>query len=250
MNVKEFIEENKDLILGGSWDKFYSERGLLPKFDVQAVAELNKIFEGSGILYTSILHGITRVPPYFLYGCEHIPNPLILLSSIKKIESAAFEGCDELISIVIPDSVKSIGPGAFGNCSNLTSVTIGNSVRRISELMFSGCSKLTGTTIPNGVISIGYGAFLHCSKLKSIIIPDSVISIGDYAFAFCKGLVSMTIGSGVADIGYGAFFGWDTLERINFQGTRKQWESIRKNSPWGPGSSVRVIHCIDGDIEI
>ena len=50
---------------------------------------------------------------------------------------------------VIPDdgSVTSIGSYAFNNCNGLTSITIPNSVTSIGNYAFSSCSKLTKMTI-------------------------------------------------------------------------------------------------------
>ena len=166
------------MIAKGDWDEFYVR--VSGNFTVKEYTELNKILEGSGILYTSILHKITRIPSLFLVGCEHIPNSLILPSNIKEIDNYVFAFCSRLTSITIPDSVTSIG-----------------------EYAFYGCSSLTSITIPEGIVSIGYGAFQQCSN----------------------------------------------LEEIKFQGTKARWKSIKKHPAWRRNSSIRVIHCTDGDIQ-
>ena len=82
-------------------------------------------------------------------------------------------------------SVTSIGELAFENCENLTSVTIPNSVKTIGNCAFWGCRGLVSVTIPNSVTTIGISAFQGCCSLTSLTIPNSVISIGDLAFAYC-----------------------------------------------------------------
>lgn len=54
---------------------------------------------------------------------------------------------------VIPDGVKTIDD-AFDGCDNLTSIIIPDSVKHVDEMAFSGCSKLEYLTIPKGKISI------------------------------------------------------------------------------------------------
>ena len=102
--------------------------------------------------------------------------------------------------IVIPDhvsyngkdyTVTSIESSAFQNCNGLTSITIPNSVTSIGSYAFYKCSGLTSITIPNSVTSIGNNAFVWCSGLTSITIPNSVTSIGDGAFAYCSGLIDV-----------------------------------------------------------
>ena len=105
--------------------------------------------------------------------------------TITGIYAFAFDDCDGLTSVTIPNSVTSIGYMAFCRCSGLTSITIPNSVKSIGDNAFSSCSGLTSVTIPNSVTSIGGGAFSYCENLTSVTIPNSVTSIGDGAFSIC-----------------------------------------------------------------
>ncbi|MGN0543576.1 MAG: leucine-rich repeat domain-containing protein [Acutalibacteraceae bacterium] len=96
--------------------------------------------------------------------------------------------CDESISgeLVIPDKIEgypvtSIGDSAFEFCESLIGVTIPNSVTSIRDEAFYHCTGLTSVTIPDSVTSIGYGVFYR-SGLTSITIPDSVTRIGNDAF--------------------------------------------------------------------
>ena len=114
------------------------------------------------------------------------------LVGVKYIGNYAFDGCNDLKSIQIPDRLTSIGDYAFRG------------------------SGLTSITIPNKVTSIGYQAFIRCKDLEFIIIlPDSVTSIGESAFSDCEELKSIQIpDTGTKPIGKKAFSGCDKLEKV------------------------------------
>ena len=81
---------------------------------------------------------------------------------VKMIGERAFQDCESLVSITLPEGLTTIGYGAFRDCTSLASITL-----------------------PEGVTTIGSYAFRDCTSLTSIIIPESVTSIGGYAFRFC-----------------------------------------------------------------
>ena len=82
--------------------------------------------------------------------------------SVTSIGIGAFERCEELTSVVIPNSVTSISKWAFFDCPRLASVTIGNSVNSIGIAAFYGCHALTSVTFPNSIIAISDHAFYKC----------------------------------------------------------------------------------------
>ena len=126
---------------------------------------------------------------------------------VKVIGDRAFEFCNSLSLINIPNSVTTIGKGAFKDCWPLTNINIPNSVTTIEDNVFFGCLSLTSINIPNSVTTIGEGAFDGCKSLTSINIPNSVTTIGKSAFFGCDSLTSINIPNSVTTIGKGAFLG-------------------------------------------
>lgn len=101
---------------------------------------------------------------------------------VTSIGRSAFECCENLTSITIPDSVTIIRDNAFSYCFSLTYIIIPSSVKSIGESAFLYCKSLTSVTIPDSVTSIERSVFENCEKLTSIIIPDNVKSIGGASF--------------------------------------------------------------------
>ena len=185
-------------------------------------------------------------------GCNDLESDDIVIPStikgypVTSIGDRAFEFCNHLTNITIPDSVTTIGSYAFSECGSLNNVTIPNSVTSIGDRAFSWCISLTSITLPDGITTIGNGTFVWCG-LKNITIPDSVITIGDNAFHGCD-LTTITIPNGVTTIGYEAFafcylldsitipdsvtsigervFEDDDLTDVYYGGTEEEWNAI------------------------
>ena len=109
---------------------------------------------------------------------------------VTMIGDDAFNKCDNLTTITLPEGVISIGKNAFYSCGGLTEFTIPDSVTSIGNYAFSYCGSLTSVTIPDSVTSIGEEAFRTCRSLTSITIPDSVTEIGERVFYNCSSLTA------------------------------------------------------------
>ena len=142
------------------------------------------------------------------------PKEKRITCTVTSIGSYAFNLCESLTSITIPDSVTSIGSYAFSSCKSLTNITIPDGVTSIGDAAFYGCESLTSITIPDSVTSIGKMAFYCCSSLTSVTIPDSVTSIGESTFYCCGSLTSVTIPDSVTSIGVSAFYGCESLNDV------------------------------------
>lgn len=145
---------------------------------------------------------------------------------VTSIGERAFNKCNNLISVIIPDSVTSIGERAFGDCSSLTNIVIPNSVTSIGYQTFYFCSSLTNIIIPNSVTIIDDFAFDACSSLTNIVIPNSVTSIGSGAFYECSSLTDIVIPNSVMSIGEYAFDLCTNLTRVYYTGSESDWNEI------------------------
>lgn len=136
-------------------------------------------------------------------------------------------------SVVIPESViysdvtysvTSIGEGAFYGCDDLISVEIPNNVLHIGNKAFYSCSGLTSMEIPDSIISIGDCAFMWCDALAYIVIGNNVTNVGVNAFSECPNLrvvvnkSSLNIIRGVSTYGFVAYHAYRVLSGENING--------------------------------
>jgi len=182
------------------------------------ITELNCFALSDCYNITSVTFGensqLTSIGDGAFNWCESLES-ITIPDSVTSIGEGAFCCCAKLTSITIPDGVKSIGNHAFAGCSALESITIPDSVLNIGDSAFAECTALESITIPDSVLSIGYSAFEGCTALKNITIPGSVLSIGDNAFKECTALESATISEGVKSIGDNAFYNCTNLVNVS-----------------------------------
>jgi hypothetical protein len=163
-----------------------------------------------------------------------IPN------SVVNLANQAFEGCNNITSVTIPNDVYYIGLNTFGNCTSLTTVNY-NATNCVFDRVppaFTGCTALETVIIGSNVISIPDNAFEGCteitsfttpiattllrvdmSNLKKLVITSPCTSIPDGAFQNLTSLTSITIPSTVTNIGSNAFAGCTAVENIYAEGT-------------------------------
>ena len=101
----------------------------------------------------------------------------------------------QVINLTIP-KIGKIKNYAFDNCDSITSVTIPNSVTNIGSSAFAYCTNLSSVIIPNSVTSIGYDAFKNCSNLNTVILKPTNTSkissmFGTNVFDGCSNLTAI-----------------------------------------------------------
>ena len=156
---------------------------------------------------------VTFIGDMAFEGCENLKS-ICIPNGVTSIGSRTFKYCNSLISVTIGDSVTSIGESAFGECASLTSVNIPDALVSIGEGAFSGCSSLTSITMPNNIETIGDYVFSGCSSLTSITMPNNIETIGDFVFSGCSSLDSITIPENVKSLGACAFGGCSALTSV------------------------------------
>ena len=162
------------------------------------------------------------------YGCNNLES-LIIPGNIKDIPDLCFYCCKNLKKVVIKEGVCSIGRDSFSNCENLKTISLPNSLREIKESAFSLCSSLSSITIPPNVKVIRNRTFDSCSSLSKVIIENGVEAIEGLAFIGCNKLKTIHFPESMRNIDNQALLSCDNLETVTSDNPNLPTNNISKN---------------------
>lgn len=159
---------------------------------------------------------------------------MTLPDGLSNISSFLFKDCSKLTSVTLPSEISGIGESAFNDCSGLTAITIPDSVSVIGKSAFSGCSKITSIVIPDKVKDINANAFSNCTELTTVTIPNILNQEPNY-----NQKVGYSIGDSIFD-------GCAKLTSITYNGTKENWDTLKKHNLWSYNAGNFTLTCSDG----
>lgn len=174
---------------------------------------------------------------------------MVIPATILEIGAGAFEGCSSLEKIVIPHSINKIDCAVFRDCKSLTDVYLPTSITRIENYAFAGCSGMVNFVIPKAVESIGDEAFSRCSNLREVVIPGSVVATGKRIFDRCINLKRVELPSLITKISEGMFVDCGNLSEVIISNSVTEIEGNAFRNCSGlkeiniPTSVVRIGKC-------
>ena len=155
------------------------------------------------------------------------PTRILDLSHVEKMGENAFYNCDGIKGVELSGNITAVetkeGGGteeinhkipnhAFESCNALTSITVPEGITTIGTAAFAGCTQASSITLPDSLVTIEDRAFM-CSidganrSLTSLTIPENVETIGASAFYGYKALATVTVESTVLEEPGDAAFG-------------------------------------------
>lgn len=147
---------------------------------------------------------------HILFGTKTPQIDIVIPEGVTSIASYAFEGQDQLRSVVIPTSMKIVGDAVFVN-SGLNAVSIYGG-QEIGMAAFEG-TDIKEINLPLSIKKIGDGAFLDCEQLTKIQLPSGLKEIGKYAF-YATGIRHITFPESVVKIGQEALGECKNLKKV------------------------------------
>ena len=149
----------------------------------------------------------------------------IVADGVEIICDSAFEYCESLEHIVLPNSIKKIGSGAFDGCVNLHTIEIQEGITEFGDCAFSECRSLQNLLIPASLETIGSRTFVG---VQSVISNNSKFKVKDgclysddsktLLYFFNDGRSYYNVPMGTTIIGNSAFSG-SCIEHITLPNT-------------------------------
>ena len=125
----------------------------------------------------------------------------------------AFNDCQNLTSVTVPESVEYVGYNAFHMCSRLTEIELSDAIKFIGGDAFTGVTNLKytgdcgeeyetwGAKVRNGVYDGGFvyspedtgkeNLLRYIGSDTEVTIPSSVTTIGERSFYGCSGITKV-----------------------------------------------------------
>lgn len=110
---------------------------------------------------------------------------VVIPKTVKEIGGFAFDGCDKLYNIELPEQLHSMWQYAFTRCG-LKEIRIPGTVHSVISFAFNDCKNLKTVYLSEGTKKICAWAFKDCTALTDIYVPESVTEISDKAFEGCN----------------------------------------------------------------
>lgn len=168
-----------DITFGEGSTTFKYENGAIYTIDGK---KLVRFCNGSSTSAFTVPASVEVIGEYAFTGAKMSSVRFEEGSNLKTIEQMAFDYCDKLYSISIPDSVTSMGSGALRYCSRLSDVKLPSGWTVIDQSIFGFCENLTTLKIPEGVTKICDYALSHnYPPVTHLYLPLSLTEIESYA---------------------------------------------------------------------
>lgn len=191
---------------------------------------------------------VTKIATWAFNECNTLTE-VTLPNTVDEIGYQAFFKCSNLTNVTIPEGVKKIGQAAFYGCSQLTSITIPSTIKNMDEA-FSGNTALSHVTLTEGISKISSMAFKGCTGLTEIKVPMSVDQICPNAFNGCTGLTSVTLEKGIRTININAFKNCKNLSDVKYNGYKTDWEKVTVNTTGNDTLTSKVQYLCDINFDL
>ena len=139
---------------------------------------------------------LTSIGRDVFLGCAAIQRE----DGVGYISDWVIDADAEITDAAVKAGTRGIAPAAFMGCAQLKSVVLPEGLLYIGGRAFEDCAQLKSVVLPEGLLSIEGEAFKNCSALESMVLPKSLtwLAPGVFRGAFENG-GSFTVPAGCVE---------------------------------------------------
>lgn len=202
----------------------------------------------SSISYKDKNYTVTKIAMWAFNKCNSLTE-VTIPNTVIEIDYQAFYYCPNLKKVTIHEGVKTIGQTAFIGCTQLTSITIPSTITDMDQA-FSGNTALSHVTLTNGISNISSMAFKGCTGLTEIKVPESVGQIGPNAFNGCTNLKRVLLEKNIKTINVNAFKDCTNLSDVKYNGYKTDWDKVTVNTTGNDTLTSKVRYLCDINFDL
>lgn len=191
---------------------------------------------------------VTKIAMWAFNKCNSLTE-VTIPNTVIEIDYQAFYYCPNLKKVTIHEGVKTIGQTAFIGCTQLTSITIPGTIKNMDQA-FSGNTALSHVTLTNGISNISNMAFKGCTGLTEIKVPISVEQICPGAFNGCTNLKSVLLEKNIKIINVNAFNDCTNLSDVKYNGYKTDWDRVTVNTTGNDTLISKVQYLCDINFDL
>ncbi len=161
-------------------------------------------FYQTGLTTLEIPENVTYIGTCAFQDCANLSGEIVIPGKVTRLESTAFAGCEEIVSVKISESVKYLGSGAFESCKSLEKIELHDKLEYIGWDCFYKTAWYEA--LPDGAVYVGKIFYTYKGRTLEnthLDIKEGTIgltSVGDW----CAGITSINFPNSLISINSGA----------------------------------------------
>lgn len=168
------------------------------------------------VVFPTSLKGIG----YGVFAESNIEDADLSHTNLTYLGGNAFDDCDKLKNVILPDSLEILKEHVFSYTSALTHIKLSNNLKTIDTSCFYN-SSIENIDLPASLKILATRAFAYCSNLTSVIVPEGVERIEGAVFKSCNNLHEIFLPSTLTYLDNNAIMDCINLKYLFYNGPKE-----------------------------
>lgn len=207
---------------------------------------VDQCFLGTPIEEVVFTGNKTVIEKKFFYLCRNLKK-VTLPATLETVSEMAFQDCEVLEELNLPEGIKVIEKRAFYSCNSIKNLVLPASLEEIGVDAFAICTQLESVEICSKLEVFPMGLFFE-HNCESITVPEGVRIIEDLSVDG-NALKYLYLPSTLEIIEtYRIDVPSSGVESVYYNGTKDMWNKVEKRKLISTEYNEYTVYCTDGEI--